>query len=741
MTIRNKFLIPAVAGLVVLGLVTAALAAEVFSDVISFEVQRNHEAQIEAIRLETALVASRCVELASVIAGLPAVESAYRQAAEGDLDDESDPVVQAARERLRRDLRPIDQRYRRDTGQEALRAHFHFPNARSFLRLWRERQTRRDGRWVDVSDDLSSFRHTVVEVNREGRAIRGVELGRGGFTIRGLVPIEDGRGQQLGSVEVLAPFGEMLAKSLSRPARHFALLMDTDRRDLTTAHADLNRFPEVGDDRQRYVMVMSDDRERALRHIDWELLEQGRREVRHRWNGAYFTSAFPVRDVRDQMIGVVWLATDQSPVLAAELGFQRSVILTATGFTLLLSFVLFIIGRRTLRPLQQTITSMEKIANDAGDLDVRLDVRGQDEIAQLAAAFNVFVERLQRSFGEVTRNTSQILDRVSRFTEDRSESAAPEQKCDPSPASVPKTIGDVTRQTEDIAAKVDDVLSAWRSAETAAEEQRRQLIQADKLASLGVLVAGVAHEINNPNGFIMLNAPTVRQVWDELTPILDQHQEETGELMIGAMPYDKVREQVPTLLEDIESGAKRIQAIVASLKDYARQDPGEQDEQVDLNEVVRAALVLTENRVKKATTSLQLRLAPDLPTFRGSFQRLEQVVVNLILNACDALRSPEEAITIATARGERDGPRLSLTVTDHGAGMSPEVLARIKDPFFTTKRTCGGTGLGLSVSDGIVRDHGGVLEFHSVEGQGTTAALCVPLDHPRAEEEQHDESR
>lgn len=741
MSIRNRFLIPAVVGLLVLGLVTAALASEIFSAVLSREVQRSHDGKIDAIHLETELVATRALELASVLAGLPAVVEAFQQAQRGNIDDEHDETVQAARQELRRRLAPLIRRHRRDTGGQELRAHFHLPNARSFLRVWRAGQTRRGGQWVDASDDLSSFRHTVVEINETGQPSSGIELGRGGFTIRGLVPVRNQREARLGSAEVLAPFGEMLAESLSQPHQHFALLMDSENRSITTELADTARFPEVGTEDQRYVMVMTDDRDLALQNIDWELIAAGRQAREHRWHRPFYTSVFPVLDVRDRVVGVVWFASDQSDVIAAERHFQRNLLLSVVGLIVTLSMVLFVAGRRAFRPLTETISRMEKIAADADNLGARLDVHGEDEISQLGRSFNRFVERLQSSFSDVTRNTARILERVSQLTCDQIDD--PPENCIDCRDKVlraqqseteARTIGDVTRQTEDIAEKVDDVLSAWRAAEADAEAKRRQLIQADKLASLGVLVAGVAHEINNPNSFIMLNAPTVRQVWDELVPILDRCEEEEGDLLIGTMPYQKIREWIPTLLGDIENGSERIRAIVSSLKDFARQETETTNEEVDLNEVVRSAVVLTENRLKKSTTNLNLQLAPDLPPVRGSFQRIEQVVINLILNACDALTNKDDAITISTIRGTPDERRVALTVEDEGQGMSPETLAKIKDPFFTTKRTCGGTGLGLSVSDGIVRDLGGSLEFKSRIGEGTVASLCLPLEEPSPQE-------
>jgi PAS domain S-box-containing protein len=274
------------------------------------------------------------------------------------------------------------------------------------------------------------------------------------------------------------------------------------------------------------------------------------------------------------------------------------------------------------------------------------------------------------------------------------------------------------------AAVIERDITQRREAEEAAARQHQQLVQADKLASLGTLVAGVAHEISNPNSFIMLNAPVIRDIWMDLLPHLDFYRAEHGDFNVGAMPFQACRDWVPTLLTDIENGADRIKGIVASLKDYARQDPPTMRDLVDVNQVVRSAVTLTRSRLDKATHRLEVSITDDLPAVRGSFQRIEQVVVNLILNACDALPSPGRAIRIGTRGGRNDG--VELFVEDEGTGMDARTLSRIRDPFFTTKRNSGGTGLGVSISDGIVHEHGGTLDFQSEEGRGTLVTVELP---------------
>lgn len=252
-----------------------------------------------------------------------------------------------------------------------------------------------------------------------------------------------------------------------------------------------------------------------------------------------------------------------------------------------------------------------------------------------------------------------------------------------------------------------------------------KLIQADKMASLGILVSGVAHEINNPNGLILLNMPILKEVYRDAVEVLESHYRDSGDFPLGGLPYSRMRNEVPHMLDEMLEGAKRIKRIVEELKDFARQDDNSGSDLFDLNQVGQAAVRLVDSSIRKATVNFSAEYAADLPLVRGNAQRIEQVVVNLLLNACQALPSTERRITLATFRVS-NARIVALTVTDEGVGIASEHIPRLTDPFFTTKRETGGTGLGLSVSAGIVNEHGGTLKFNSTPGVGTTVILTLP---------------
>ena len=250
------------------------------------------------------------------------------------------------------------------------------------------------------------------------------------------------------------------------------------------------------------------------------------------------------------------------------------------------------------------------------------------------------------------------------------------------------------------------------------------LVQAQKMAALGTMVSGVAHEVSNPNNVMMLSASSLGKIVDGLIPILDHYRELEGDFDIGVHPYDDVRDELPELVQTLSRAASRIQALVGDLKDFARKETSETQEDIDVNQVVRSTVDLLHGIIKKATRRFETDCADDLPAVRGNRRRLEQVVVNLVSNALEALPGPDAQVRVRTRYDPDQGVRVE--VEDEGCGIDRACLDRITDPFFTTKHDTGGTGLGLSISRKIVDSHGGKLTFESREQKGTRAIMLLP---------------
>jgi signal transduction histidine kinase len=261
---------------------------------------------------------------------------------------------------------------------------------------------------------------------------------------------------------------------------------------------------------------------------------------------------------------------------------------------------------------------------------------------------------------------------------------------------------------------------------TGGRRRKERLAQANKMVKLGAMVSGVAHEINNPNSFIVLSASTLADILNDMLPVLDEHCRASGDFTVGGLSYPEIRREIPKLLAAIMDGSDHIREIVADLKRFVRMEPVVMSEHLDVNEVVRSAVTLMAHVIRKTTDRFTIIYAGGLPTIRGSFQKIEQVVINLLSNSCEALTGREQGITV-TVRHLGSEQCISIQVADEGVGMTNELIGRIADPFFSTKRDCGGTGLGLMVSREIVREHGGQLRFSSVPGKGTTAEVRLPM--------------
>jgi len=253
---------------------------------------------------------------------------------------------------------------------------------------------------------------------------------------------------------------------------------------------------------------------------------------------------------------------------------------------------------------------------------------------------------------------------------------------------------------------------------------RSQLYQVDKLASVGQLAAGVAHEINNPIGFIRSNLSTAQSYVQKLQGVAELFKSSSDTALCDAWQSDDldfVLEDFSTLLHESVSGADRVARIVSDLKGFSNVDQAE-EELIDLNENIRSVCNVAANQIN-SRADLKLILG-ELPPLHCKSGHLSQVFLNLLLNAAQAMKQRGEIqLQSSVEQGQ-----IVIHISDTGCGIPPEVLSRIFDPFFTTHEVGAGTGLGLAVSRDIIRAHGGRIEVDSVANAGTTFSIYLPID-------------
>lgn len=292
-----------------------------------------------------------------------------------------------------------------------------------------------------------------------------------------------------------------------------------------------------------------------------------------------------------------------------------------------------------------------------------------------------------------------------------------------------------------VAQRTQDLVAANENLRQEKEEQRRliekleeahtKLLQSEKMASIGQLAAGVAHEINNPVGYVMSNLGTLEHYVTVLLKLVDdiyaitsrRDSDLAGELekLREGTDYDYLHEDILALVHESREGMERVKQIVLDLKEFSHVDQ-EEWQSADLNRGLQSTLNVVWNELKyKAEVVRDFGELPRLECLPG---QLNQVFMNLLINAAQAIEN-RGTITIRT---RFDGTHITISISDTGSGIPPEHLTRIFDPFFTTKAVGRGTGLGLSIAYGIVEKHGGRIEVESEPGSGTTFHILLPVD-------------
>ena len=256
-----------------------------------------------------------------------------------------------------------------------------------------------------------------------------------------------------------------------------------------------------------------------------------------------------------------------------------------------------------------------------------------------------------------------------------------------------------------------------------AEIRLQQIVQADRLAALGEVVAGVAHEINNPNSFITYNIPLLEETWKIFKPIIGAHAAANVGRKVAHTDFAELMEDMEEIIKAIKIGSERINRVVSNLKDFARLDESTHNRPVD---VIEKTMTIVGAQLRRCAEDISLSLSDQLPSIPGQAQKLEQVVANLLVNAARSLPAKTDSrITIASRHLERLSAVL-VEIEDNGKGMPANILGRIFEPFFTTRRAAGWTGLGLSVSYGLVKEHQGTLGVLSRPGGGPVLPFTYP---------------
>ena len=297
--------------------------------------------------------------------------------------------------------------------------------------------------------------------------------------------------------------------------------------------------------------------------------------------------------------------------------------------------------------------------------------------------------------------------------------------------------GELENYSENLEKMVEERTSELKKTLSDLQNTQSQLLQAEKLASIGQLAAGVAHEINNPVGFVKSNLGTIEEYRADLTDLLESYEILEAVLNKEDKPAQKILKDIQAMRDEIDidfiqddyakvieesiEGMERVAKIVADLKDFAHVDKAE-IEHVDINRGIESTINIVWNELKyKAEV---IKDFGELPLVKCYPQRLNQVFTNILVNAAHAIDKKGEIRISTSAYNEH----VEIKISDTGSGIPPEVIPKIFDPFFTTKEVGKGTGLGLNMAYNIIKKHKGTIDVETQVGKGTTFIIRLQVE-------------
>lgn len=403
--------------------------------------------------------------------------------------------------------------------------------------------------------------------------------------------------------------------------------------------------------------------------------------------------------------GRVQLGIDIGSINQAISKLNRWSTILATSEMLLVALFSFILGSYLTGQLAVLRSAARTIAK--GDYNVQIEVKTRDEIGEVSSAFNLMAQNL----GKVSADRDQYeldLLQLNQTLEER-----------------------VQKRTSELNEKHSELAKAYASL----QDTQAQLLQSEKMASVGLLAAGVAHEINNPVSFVMSNLNTLveySQVYNDAIKKFQHYatlnsDEERAECLASINDwlededFEFIQDDLNELLTDSTQGTVRIKDIVAGLKDFSHVDQTDQYTLSSINSCITTTLKMLQGEFKnKCEIVTNLSEIPDTYCAAG---QINQVFLNLLVNAGHAIES-QGVIEIESYLQEGD---IYVRIKDNGKGIEAEDIGKLFDPFYTTKPIGEGTGLGLAISYGIMTDHEGAIEVESEVGVGTTFILRLPV--------------
>jgi signal transduction histidine kinase len=375
------------------------------------------------------------------------------------------------------------------------------------------------------------------------------------------------------------------------------------------------------------------------------------------------------------VLGTVTVDIDASDLHSAIIRSLVLACVSALGFCVLVISLSYPILKRVTHSFQTLIQGLDTMM--AGDFSLKIQIDSDDEAGRAACAVNRLAEALHEREIE-NRNLQDELQRTMRL--------------------------EMSQEKQKMTAK---------------------LIQTNRMTSLGQLVSSMAHNINTPNGAVKMAGEYLSRSWKDVVPVLDAVTKDEGDFAVGGLEFSIARDEIQKAADSIIHNADRIDRVINDLRSYSVGSEWEFNSNVSVNKAVEGGLSVIRAHGKHADIPISPLLDQAIPNVNGNVYQLEQVVVNLLQNALLAM-SPGEGRVIISTSFDKENNEVLIVVKDEGEGITKDALRSLDEPFLSTRIDRGGSGLGLYISNFLVKEHNGRMSFHSEPFKGTIATVHLP---------------
>ena len=770
-----KLAIPQICIVICCGLISFIVINSSFRSIRDHYVMDVIDTRFQFINKQIKASSLLSVSETSVFVRMPAVMRAYEIALKGDIYDPHSPESRAARELLYKELAPMLSSYNDFIGKK-LQLHFHLPSGLSLARLWRNPENN-DGKGNNISDDISWYRPTVMDVNKNGGVAMGLEPGSGGFAIRGVIPVTSPDGKHLGSAESLQDFNPILDAATEEGRIFLSLYANKELLEFSVELQNAEKYPPKGD----FVQVVKAKDSTVDTLVTPEMLSRAKHGTFFEHFGSMTIALFPLDDYRGSQVGVIVFAMDTKTVSALTRTASMIMLLMLIGMAMLPTFSL-LIGLRMLvtKPVNQIKANIQAIAEDRADLNERIIIRQRDEIGELANWFNTLSAKLdsilserQAMLGKI-REESQKFETMAHWYGSILDSIPflisvqdTEMKWTFVNAALAKLLGKKRDELIGLPCKTWGIEICGNESCSIAcalrgKKQTRFLYKGmSYLADVEILknlhgeATGYIEVIQDitPLEHLAKQEAEAKAANQAKSAFLANMSHEIRTPMNSIMGFSElameeaISEKAKEYLSRITENSKGLLQIVNDILDISKIESGSVELEIipfDLHELLttcKSAIlpIALEKNIELyfyAESSIRRRLYGD-PT------RLRQVLFNLLSNAIKFTEAGKVSLYAGILDSTGESVTIRFRISDSGIGMTPEQISRIFEPFMqadiSTTRKYGGTGLGLPITKSILDLMHSDLEIESTPGAGTIISFTLTLDAAK-ETEDHTES-